>query len=79
MAGDGTSAGVDRDDAIALDDDDGRRPDLPRFDVDPAVGTQNGDVGHGRGSTKQVKYADPLSGTRGWSHTSTGNDTLMNE
>ena len=56
---------VDRGDAVALDDDDGRRTDLARVDVDPTVGTQDGDVSHGVGSTKQVKYADPLSGTRG--------------
>ena len=32
---------------------------------------------YGTGSLKQSKVAEPVSGTRGWRHTSTGNDTWI--
>ena len=52
----GSSVGFDRDDAVALDHDHGRRPHLAGVDVDPAVRREGSiDVAHGTGSTTQVE------------------------
>ena len=77
--GGGDTDRVDRGDAVALDDDDRGRPHLAGLHVDPAGRTKRDAVGHGTGSMTLSNEADPVSGTRGWPHASTGNDTMIIE
>ena len=67
------------DDSVTFDRDDGGRPHLTGVDVEPAIGAQHGGFAHGTGSAMQSNVAEPVSGTRGWRHTSTGNDTWIIE
>ena len=71
--------GIDRDDAVAVDDHDRRRAHLAGIDVGPARRPQDRRTGHGTGSDTQSRVDAPESGTRGCFQHSTGNDTMIIE
>src|ERR1035441_1976947 len=71
--------GIDRADALPVDNEHCRGADLAGVEVGPPCGPQNRRTGHGTGSDTQSRAEAPESGTRGCFQHSTGNDTMIIE
>lgn len=67
-------------DEVAFDHHRGPVVHYPGSHIEQASGADDRrQAGHGAGSITHSSIAAPESGTRGWLHTSTGNDTMIIE